>query len=105
MVVFNIKEKKVKKNILVLFLLLSINCFAVLSPFYQSTKEIETILKDNRLSDEINQNDEILEIKKVEDGYLIFTKQYLIKAKVNYIPTNLIGPQSFEIEFENKIEL
>jgi hypothetical protein len=94
-----------RKIILSIFLIFTINCFAVLSPFYQSIKEIETILKDNRLYDEVNQNDTVLEIKKIEDGYLIFTSKFLIKAKVGYIPTNLIGPQSFEVEFENKMEL
>ncbi|NGX55959.1 MAG: hypothetical protein K1060chlam5_00193 [Candidatus Anoxychlamydiales bacterium] len=93
-----------KRLILISFVFLSTTMFGVLSPFYQSSKEIETIINDPKLSDEIGQ-EAILEIKKVEDGYLIFTSKYFIKANIEYIPTNLMGPVHFEVHFDEKIDI
>jgi len=100
--IFIHKEKTMKKYIFILIILFSTKVHALLPPFYQSVKEIESILQDERFTKNANSAYPILEIKKVEDGYLIVTTRYHQFVEVHYIPQNIIGPAKFELEFHEK---
>jgi len=91
-----------KKLIFIIILLFSTQLHAILPPFYQSVNEIEAILKDPRLKDDANSAYPILQIMKVDSGYLIITSRYNQKIEVKYIPQELIGPAKFELKFLEK---
>jgi hypothetical protein len=78
--------------------------FAVLPPFYQTTKEIKAILNDERLAESLGSGESILEIKRVEDGYEIMTTKYSLHILVNYVPRGYPGPAIFSFEFLPKEE-
>ena len=97
-----------KKVILIILSLITINLnaatnqpMAALSPFYQSTKEIKAILNDKRLAKELGSS-QILEIKKEDDGYLIYSSRYVVKVEVKYQQTKVMGPSKFGLEFHKK---
>jgi hypothetical protein len=79
--------------------------FAALPPFYQSSIEIERILNDPRTNEKLGSGQMILDIKRVENGWLIVTPRYQMNVDVNYIPTGRVGPASFELEFHDPIGL
>lgn len=59
-----------KRLVFILILLFATKTYALLPPFYQSVKEIKSILQDKRFLTGANSAYPILEIKKVESGYL-----------------------------------
>lgn len=75
---------------------------AALPPLYQSLREIDAIISDERLSKELGSAEAILGIKKIKDGYLITTINYHVKVDVIYIPQKMIGPAKFELKFHEK---
>ena len=93
------------------FLFSSQSAFALLPPFYQSTKEIKQILSDERLQEAIGSGQSIIAIKKIEDGYVIQTAKYEIKVHVDYHYAGRPGPAHYEFEFDaptplsNQIEM
>jgi len=92
-----------KKNILLLlFLFISIKIHAVLPPLYHSLNEIQGIISDERLAKELGSAQGIIEIKKVEKGYLITSYKYQLKVDVIYIPQEIIGSSKFELKFHKK---
>ncbi|NGX62912.1 MAG: hypothetical protein KR126chlam6_00314 [Candidatus Anoxychlamydiales bacterium] len=91
-----------KKLFLIIILLFSTQLHAILPPFYQSVNEIEAILKDSKLQDDADSAYPILEIMKVEGGYIIITSRYQQKIEVKYIPQELMGPAKFELNFLEK---
>ena len=99
--ILHIQEKNVNK-MLILVLILFSNIYAALPPFFQSTEELTAILKDPKLHKELGSSETILEIKKDENFYNIYTKKYLVKVEVVYMPTNKIGKQKFRLEFNKK---
>ena len=85
--------------------LLSVNIFSVLSPFYQSSKEIESILSDSRLAKKLTPYDQIYNIVKSEEGYLIITQNSFLKVDVVPIPSKMVGPVKYKIIFHDPISL
>jgi len=91
-----------KKYIFILIFLFGIKLHAALPPLYQSLKEIDAIISDARLKEELGSAEPVLEIKRVADGYLIFTNRYTLRVEVIYIPQEMIGPAKFELKFNEK---
>ncbi len=91
-----------KKVVFILIILFITKAHALLPPFYQSIKEIESILQDERFTSDANCAYPILEIKKIEGGYLIITSKYRQFVEVNYIPQDMVGPAKFELKFHEK---
>ncbi|KKN14856.1 hypothetical protein LCGC14_0991960 [marine sediment metagenome] len=91
-----------KKIAFILIILFATRAHALLPPFYQSVKEIESILQDERFINDANSAYPILEIKKVEGGYLIITSGYHQFVEINYILQDMIGPAKFELKFHEK---
>ena len=69
-----------------------------LPPQYQEAREIDAILHDPRLQ-ERTYDEVVLEIRRVEDGYLVVTERATIQVRVHYLPPDCCGPAKFELEF------
>lgn len=87
-----------KKKLAVIVLLPSI-LFAALAPLQQSIREMQSVLMYPGLNDLISQSDQIQEITRVSDGYLVITKEKVIKGKVIFHKGKRIGPKKFTIKF------
>jgi hypothetical protein len=75
-----------------------------LPPQYQEAREREAIQNDPRLSEFLG-NAEILEIRKVEGGYVVVTDAYEMQVDVHYLPLekNFCGPAKFELSFSQPV--
>lgn len=72
--------------------------FGALPPEHQTAREKEAILNDPRL-DELLGYQKVVEIRKVENGYIVLTDQgNEIPVRVIYIHAG-IGPLQFELDF------
>ena len=91
-----------KKIVFILIILFATHAHALLPPFYQSVKEIESILQDERFTSDANSPYPILEIKKVEGGYLIVTSRSQQFVEIHYIPQDMVGAAKFELQFHEK---
>jgi hypothetical protein len=79
-------------------------CYAILPPLYQSVEEIKAILKDKRLSEVLSSSNTITNIIKIDNGYSIETEDSSVVVDVIYIPTKLLGPAKFKLEFHKANE-
>lgn len=72
---------------------------AALPPYWQSAREIETILGDQRVHDAFKYEEPILSISTTGNQvYEIKTPRCALDVKVVYQPTNIAGPAGFTIE-------
>ena len=85
--------------------LFAISGFAVLPPFYQSSKEIKRILNDQQTHEKLGSGQQILDIKKVEGGWVITTTRFELFVDVIYLPPKQPGPAEFELEFHDPVEI
>jgi len=101
---FYYQEKKVKKVIFILIILFGIKLHAALPPFFHTLREIEAIISDSRLHEELGGGEPILEVKRVDEGYLILTNRYTLKVEVIYhFPHELwCGIGEIELKFNEK---
>ena len=86
------------------FLALSQSAFAALPPFYQSTAELNSLLRDPRLAEKMGSGEPILNIQRNDQGYLITGNRYQIQANVNYHAPEkkgFVGPAIFTIDFND----
>jgi len=98
------KKNILKKSAFVLiFILCSIKGFSALPPFYQSSKEIKHILKDERLHEKLGSGQMILNIIKSQTGWIIITPKYHLNVDVKYIPSQKVGPVGFDFYFHDPI--
>jgi hypothetical protein len=79
--------------------------FAVLPPFYHSSNEIRRILEDPKTHEKLGSGQLIVEIRKVDSGWIIKTPKYEMLVDVIYLPSERIGASNFELEFHDPIEL
>lgn len=79
--------------------------FAILPPFYQSTKEIIAILESPEVAKKLASPYPINSISKTNTGYTIFIEDCQLEVKVIYIPLEkgMVGPAKFEIEPQEKV--
>jgi hypothetical protein len=103
MLIFISLEKKMKKFIFIFVLLFSIKAYSVLPPFYHSLNEIKAIVSDERLAKIIGSAELILDLKRVQGGYLLTTNMSTLKIDVVYIPQELVGATKFELKFHEKM--
>jgi len=71
-----------------------------LPPEHQEAREKEAIQKDSRLA-ELLGNEAILEIRKVNGGYVVVTELHEMKVDVHYLPQEkgFCGPAKFALFF------
>lgn len=82
--------------------------FGALPPLAQSTKELKSILSDQRFYESLGSAQNIQSIIHVEDGYLVFTQDYVLKVNVEYTKSNdsrEIGPVPYALDFEKPIDV
>lgn len=74
---------------------------AVLPPLWQGVAELKAILEDRYLGHYLSSGDYIVDIKKVDDGYIIISAKDQIHAQVIYDqpPAGFVGPAKFHIQF------
>ena len=89
----------------IFFASLSISSFAALSPLAQSIKEINTIITSPKLRQYLNESEKIRDIRRLENSYIIVTNHSRMVVNISYLPTKKVGPQEFEIEFNDPIPL
>lgn len=95
-----------KKFFLTIFFVLGvISSYAALPPFFQSSKEIKSILNDQRTYEKLTSGDLILEVKKVEGGWMVTTNHHELFVEVNYIPPQHPGPVEFDLLFHDPVEI
>jgi len=70
-----------------------------LPPKWQMLREKEAILADETLIDLLGEDPEILDIQKVEGGYLVLTDDYQLRVDVIYLPRSGAGPARFALSF------
>ncbi len=83
------------------FLLLSstFTLFGALSPLAQSIKEMQAILADTHIQD-LGSAEAILEIVKVDTGYLVISQNYSMLVDVTYkTDQKKVGPVPFQLQF------
>jgi hypothetical protein len=73
---------------------------AALPPLYQSIREIDAVLSHEYLRSSEFTAEPILDVKKIENGYLVETAHYYLMADVIYKETSHIGPMQFEVHFQ-----
>lgn len=74
-------------------------CFAALSPLNQSIVEFRTIINSPELSQLLTQNEVILGIERIEQGYVIITNQSEMLVEVSFQPSERPGPKEFKLHF------
>jgi len=87
------------KKFLPLLILLTAPLFSALAPLPQSIREIEAILMNPQLAQSLPSGDQIDQITRVVDGYLIITKAHILKVTVVYDASGRIGPKKFTLQF------
>ncbi len=88
-----------KKIFTTIFLVFAVNASALLSPFWQSATEIEAMLKCKELGRFFYSGEEIREISKDGNFYLIRGDVSSCMVEVVYLPSDMIGPAQFELIF------
>lgn len=67
-----------------------------LPPKWQTKREKNAICADEAIKNLLN-NQKILEIRKVDGGYLVLTADQQLQVNVNYLPRPMPGPAAFEL--------
>lgn len=80
---------------------------AALPPLYQDLREIQAILEDPRLTKALTDDQAIVSISRISDnatnGYDIMTNKCSLHVDVVYVPTKLMGPAKFELNFQEPV--
>jgi hypothetical protein len=87
------------KKYVILTLMAFTPAFSALAPLHQSIAEIEAILTNPELTNHLSSGNQIREITKIDDGYLLITNENVLKVKFTYDKKGRIGPKKFTIKF------
>ena len=89
-----------KKLIIAAFLFLSVQpCYALLSPFNQSIEEIQSILQSTQLQNYFPQSESIVDIRRTEKGYILYSQTVQMLVEIVYTPTQRPGKQQYKVVF------
>ncbi len=84
-----------------LFLLpLTTSLEGLLPPLYQTSDEIVAVLKDKEFGNVLPDGEPIVDVKKIDNGYLITTLRHQVKAFIEYAPALRPGPAQFKVQFQ-----
>lgn len=71
-----------------------------LPPFFQTTRELNSLLSDPRLYNTLGGAEPIERIERSANGYVVSTQNYSVEVTVHYPPSIYrAGPARFELEF------
>lgn len=79
----------------------TMNAGAALSPYYQSVREIEAIVGDQRVSDALQYGEPILSIASTgNDIYEVRTSRCTLTVKIVDVPSDpeIMGPRKFDLQ-------
>ncbi len=93
------------KKFLLLALVLSGSVYAALPPFAQSAREIDAIVTDPDLYELLGSAEMIEQIIKTDGGFAVISTHYYLRVDVEYLPSRLVGPASFQLRFGQPIDL
>ena len=90
---------------LIVFIMIANVGFCVLAPVHQSSKEIKTILNDQKLYKNLTPYDVIQNIVKIKNGYLIITNLHMIQVDVivKMDEKGFAGPKQFDLKFNRPV--
>ncbi len=88
------------KFFIFILILANPSAFALLPPYYQSSKEISTLLNDAKVTEAFGSGRNIDSITKTQAGYSIQSGSCRLDVKMNYLPMKqgMVGPANFEIQ-------
>lgn len=81
------------------FLSLISNLFSALPPFYESKKELKSILDSQELESLFGSAEPLLKIERNQNGYEIATNKHTLQVDVHYEPQTLPGPAHYVLKF------
>jgi hypothetical protein len=73
---------------------------AALPPLYQTSNEINAILKSPEFGKKLHSGEVIETIQKNEAGYLVTTNYHTLQIDILYQENGKIGPAQFNLQFE-----
>lgn len=88
-----------KKAIALFFVLLATPLFAILSPLDQNIVELRAILQSEQLRENLKTSEEILDIWKLGNRYIISTAERQMVVEVQYLPVDRPGPAKYNLIF------
>jgi hypothetical protein len=95
-----------KKIFFLLFACLHFStAYSILPPLYQSLEEIRAITQNQELQNYLPEGMPILEIKKVQTGYLLTTRDLQLFVEIKYLPATGLGPQQFKMIFHQPTKM
>ena len=80
--------------------LMGTGSYAALPPMPQSIREIKSVLDDDFLKSSMMTGQAILALKRINDGFLIETTDFLIPVYLEKIPQQIIGPIQYRVFFD-----
>lgn len=91
-----------KKTLLSTFFLglfsFSLTAQAALPPYYQSVRELKTLLELSELGEKFGSGREIRSIVRTEEGYLVSSQDCQLPIDIKYLPLSggMVGPARFK---------
>lgn len=83
-------------------LILASKAQAILPPYYESVKEIQSIISSPELAEIIGSGEPILSIERNDKGYEIDTNRYRIQVDLTYKSVPMPGPATYTLKFHEK---
>lgn len=81
------------------FLLIANQGFALLSPLNQSLTEMQYIILSKELQKFLPQGEAVVEIRKIDTGYIVKTENNEMLVDVEYLPETKPGAKKFKATF------
>ena len=79
--------------------------FAALPPLAQSTKEMRAILNDSQLYQALGSAQNIEEMSRIDNGWVVKTQEYALQVDVVYLEQKRAGPVQFELRFHQPMDV
>ncbi len=90
---------------LALFMFAGNISYAALPPLYQGIREIKAIIEHQEFSENLGSHEVVMDIVRIEQGYLIITNYSHMIVEVVYLPQEMSGPGQFELIFNNPVSI
>lgn len=91
----------IKKNVLLILILAiySNPIFAALPPYFQTAKEITSILNNTTIAKTFGSGKPVSSIIRTEDGYIVSTTTCKLIVRVHYRPNSsgMVGPALYDV--------
>lgn len=93
-----------KKLFLFFALISSSTIFGALAPLTQSAREMQALLADRDLYEHLKSGEVIQAVIRTEMGYVVMTKQSLLRADIEYLASVQPGPRQFRFHIYPPVE-